>query len=59
MWQFFVSVDFRGFATKHAVPTKKRQLEQFHKLCSVFGAEKEASAVEEGDGLEGRFGRRE
>jgi len=27
MWQFLVSVDFRGFATKHAVPTKKANQE--------------------------------
>ena len=33
-------------------------LEQFHKLCSVLGVKKEASAVGEGDGLEGRFDRR-
>jgi hypothetical protein len=31
-------------------------LEHFHKLCSVFGAKKETLAVDNSDGLEGRFG---
>ena len=36
-----------------------RALEHFHKLCSVFGVKKEVLAVDDRDGLEGRFGSHE
>src|ERR1035438_10136321 len=39
--------------------TPPERLEHFHKLCSVFSAKKEALAVVDGDGLEGRFGGQE
>ena len=34
-------------------------LEHFHKRCSALGVKKEALAVADGDGLEGRFGSQE
>ena len=33
--------------------------EHFHKSCSVLGAKNETLAVDDGDGLEGRFGGQE
>ena len=39
--------------------TDEHGLEHFHKSCSAFGAKKEALAVDDRDGLEGRFGSQE
>jgi hypothetical protein len=41
------------------IDSLRASLEHFHKSCSVFGAKKETLAVDDRDGLEGRFGSQE